>query len=327
MKELKILAVVVFFTLLTYFGVEPYAHTQMHSHVSAVDYNYDGKQDVEMIEEQITTTKLDLEKAASKADNQAVASIKNDISKLELKKSKTTKFWKKVSNIASLDGNVENGKIAYSSCTGCHNGAGIVMGGVVPPKLENSAKIYSKNYLLALMSDPVYAMNVDHKYTNAHASHPMGSVAFMVNDQQIADIYAYLNSIKPEEMSNKEVTSSACLRCHTVKYDDTNNIKDQTALDKYMGSTPPDLSMMIRSKKADYLENFINNPQKKLPGTAMPRVGLDENATKQVIAYLENVGDSKKVEREESMIKTIIYMIIFSLIAYLWKRSMWKGLH
>ena len=30
MKELKILAVVVFFTLVTYWGVEPYAHKVMH---------------------------------------------------------------------------------------------------------------------------------------------------------------------------------------------------------------------------------------------------------------------------------------------------------
>jgi ubiquinol-cytochrome c reductase cytochrome c1 subunit len=35
MRELKILAVVVFFSLLTYYLVEPYAHHQMHMKVDA----------------------------------------------------------------------------------------------------------------------------------------------------------------------------------------------------------------------------------------------------------------------------------------------------
>jgi len=32
-KELKIFGVVAFFTLLLYWGVEPFAHSQMHKHV------------------------------------------------------------------------------------------------------------------------------------------------------------------------------------------------------------------------------------------------------------------------------------------------------
>ncbi|MCW8821852.1 MAG: hypothetical protein OQK45_06470 [Sulfurovum sp.] len=35
MRELKILAVVVFFSLLTYYLVEPYAHHEMHKKVDA----------------------------------------------------------------------------------------------------------------------------------------------------------------------------------------------------------------------------------------------------------------------------------------------------
>ena len=40
MKDLKILAVVVFFTLITYLGVEPFAHSQMHKHVEGHDFTY-----------------------------------------------------------------------------------------------------------------------------------------------------------------------------------------------------------------------------------------------------------------------------------------------
>ena len=37
MREFKVLAVVVFFTVLIYWGVEPFAHSQMHPHVAPAD--------------------------------------------------------------------------------------------------------------------------------------------------------------------------------------------------------------------------------------------------------------------------------------------------
>lgn len=40
MKELKILAVVIFFTAVVYFGVEPFAHSQMHPHVAPADFAF-----------------------------------------------------------------------------------------------------------------------------------------------------------------------------------------------------------------------------------------------------------------------------------------------
>ncbi|MFV7791541.1 cytochrome c1, partial [Aliarcobacter lanthieri] len=67
----------------------------------------------------------------------------------------------------------------------------------------------------------------------------------------------------------------------------------------YMGKLPPDLSQHIRSRGVDFLQTFINDPQKQLEGTAMPRVGLSQESQQQVINYLEEVGDSKKAQREE----------------------------
>ena len=40
MRELKILAVVVALTLITYWGVEPFAHSQMHPHVAPADFAF-----------------------------------------------------------------------------------------------------------------------------------------------------------------------------------------------------------------------------------------------------------------------------------------------
>lgn len=52
--------------------------------------------------------------------------------------------------------------------------------------------------------------------------------------------------------------------------------------------------MYIRSRSVDYLNNFINDTQKMLPGTSMPRVGLNKEAQQQVMAYMNEAGDSKK---------------------------------
>ncbi len=92
----------------------------------------------------------------------------------------------------------------------------------------------------------------------------------------------------------------------------------------YLGAEAPDLSMMIRSKKAEYLTTFINEPLKMVEGIAMPRVGLTQASQEQVIAYMEHVGDRKKAEREDLGLKLIGFMAIFTLIAYLWKVQIWK---
>ena len=91
-----------------------------------------------------------------------------------------------------------------------------------------------------------------------------------------------------------------------------------------MGTTPPDLSMVIRSKGKEYLNKFINDPQKLLSGTSMPRVGLTKDSQEKVISYLEEVGDRKKAERESLGFKLIVFMFVFTIIAYFWKVKIWK---
>ena len=59
----------------------------------------------------------------------------------------------------------------------------------------------------------------------------------------------------------------------------------------------------------------------------MPRVGLTSNAQEQVINYMEKVGDRKKAEREDLGYKLVIYMAIFTLLAYLWKVKIWREVH
>jgi len=281
MKELKILAIVLFFTAITYWGVEPYAHSQMHPHVAPADFSF------------------------------------NEIEPLH------------------VNGNIDNGKaLVEANCIACHSikslgleapmsfEAAASAYGVVPPDLSHAGVIYDKNYLAGFLKDPVAATKLSHKFGDAKP-YAMPSFSYL-SEQEIADIVAYLGNIVSTKASNKMVFEEACGRCHSMKYD---GLKAQTptmSIKSYLGAEAPDVSMMIRSKKAEYLSTFINEPLKMVEGIAMPRVGLSEASQEQVIAYMESVGDRKKAERESLGLKLIGFMAIFTLIAYLWKVQIWK---
>ena len=91
--------------------------------------------------------------------------------------------------------------------------------GVATPDLGSSGKIYSKDYLIAFINNPALGSKVSHKFTDGRV-HPMPSYELMNTPQEIADMVAYLQSIAPKEMTNKEVFVDACQRCHGLKYAD-----------------------------------------------------------------------------------------------------------
>jgi ubiquinol-cytochrome c reductase cytochrome c1 subunit len=294
MKEMKILAVIIALVGITYYGIEPYAHHVMHPEPAAADFEY---KDLTMV------------------------------------------------NIADLKGNVENGKsLVEANCLACHSievaGFPPMMSdqdaaasyGVVPPDLSYAGHMYNTNYLANFIYDPVKAMAIEHKYpVDGTKTFPMPASNWM-QPQEIADMVAYLKSIVPnQEIStiekHKATFEAACGRCHGMDYANIQAKTDSDTLNKYIGAKAPDLSQYIKSRGEHYLHSFINNPQHLLPGTGMPRVGLTEEAQHDVIAYMEEIGDSKKQERETLGVEVIIYMVIFSIFAILWKRKIWKDLH
>ncbi len=290
MREIKIFLVVAFFTGVLYWGVEPFAHSQLHPPVASPDYTFE------------------------------------DLKGLE-----------------SKIGNVQAGsELVANNCTACHSitavGVPSLMDdatnaaayGVVPPDLSTAGKLYDANYLAAYIKDPATASLTQHKFQNG-ASHPMPSYNWM-QAQEITDIVAYLQSIAPKEMTNKEVFVHACQRCHSIKYGDFygGTMASSTAdenIKSYMGVIPPDLSQHIRSRSKNYLHEFINNPQKHLEGTSMPRVGLTLESETQVIEYLSEVGDSKKEERESLGAPFLGYLVVFAIFAWLWKIKIWRQVH
>ncbi len=328
MRELKIFAVVAFFSFLTYYLVEPYAHHAMHMKVDAEGneikieshgFTYDGTDDI------------------------AEAERKGDAALIAKKKA----FWADVKTVASLKGDAPAGEAGYGMCMGCHNGANMNMGGVIPPNLDHAGAIYDKNYLIAVIKDPAMASNVDHKYADT-MMHPMGSIKSMLSDnQQIADVVAYMLKHKAGETTPKEAFNEACVRCHAMRWDQVTQLGDtpkfkyekdalahkikvleeQDMVKAYMGNLPPDLSMIIRARSPHFLETFVENPQGGLPGTSMPRVGLNHEGYEKVKEYLTEIGDPSKKAREELGPWVIGFFVFFTILAFLWKKSMWRDLH
>lgn len=340
MKELKTLLLVIFFIAILYIGVEPFAHTKLHPHVEPANYNF--------ADEDIALAKTNVEKAeksleiANKSGNEDM--IKN--AKIELENAKQTQekysaFWSDIDKINLSKGDATKGAEVFmmAGCTGCHGlksqGMDAPMDamtssetyGTNPPDLSTAGAIYDEKFLAALIKDPIMAQKLSHKF-NDENPYPMPAFFGAGGDinEEIADMVAYLKSIAPKEVSGKQVFVDACQRCHDIKYDNLYIDGNRQSVATFMGSNPPDLSMMIRSKSKEYLHNFINDTQKMLPGTSMSRVGLNKESEDKVIVYMETVGDSKKDERQSVSIYIMIYFVILAVFAGLWKRKIWSKL-
>lgn len=283
MKDLKILIIIAIIVGVTYWGIEPLAHSIMHKH----------------IEEAIEKNHLPDYKFSD------------------------------LGSTPSLNGNAQQGKQNFQMfCASCHglkaDGIKAPMDpktaaasfGVVPPDLSNIASFVDEKFLYHFIKNPAKATEFK----------KIAMPAMGLNDQQIADIIAYLKSTA-KKLEGKELVKQACGRCHSVKYQKIYAETPTQNLKKYLGKVPPDLSVMMRAKGKEYLEAFINRPQVIIPGTSMPRVGLTEEAEENLLAYLDKISDPHREQRKKVGIIVLAYMLVMIGLTYAWKRKIWKDLH
>lgn len=392
MRELKIFLVVVVFTALVYWGVEPYAHSVMNPHVAPANFDF-AKEDIDYAKSMIELKQKELDVAQNElnkvkkgkdveAINLADSKVKvatNALENAKLNLQSNQELWSRVKEIDFKSGNAERGaEFFQTNCAACHGlkTAGLEgaipdssIYGVLPPDLSSTGALYDEKFLAALILNPALALKVEHKFSDgafimtAYNAQESGDSEDVVS-ANIADVIAYLKEVaktynknfatelraelkakyaKMQDLSESEKNKliekdftfgkerndyiEACGRCHDVRYDNFKALSAQEDLKNYLGSIPPDLSMMIRSRSGEHLNNFINNTQKVLVGTAMPRVGLTQATQESVIAYMQKVGDSKKQERERTGIYVMIFFVILSGFAIAWKRKIWADLH
>jgi len=321
-KELFILAIVTTFTLVTYYLVEPFAHSHMHKHFESEGFTY---KDLPAL-----TKKGDATRGKDLVMGAGACTGCHGI------------------KVAGLAAPMDPVTAAQSY-------------GVNPPDLSNAGVVFDAKFLAALINNPAHALMLDHKYNaKSGKTFPMPEFYGAGGDkaQEVADMVAYLQSIAvPKDKLTPDMAfETACGRCHAIHYPyeldgkihapwtqigekptfkhkqdelafEAKVLDYQDALTKYLGTLPPDLSMYIRSRGEHYIKTFVENPQNYLKGTAMPRVGVTADAADKVIEHLENVGDSKRHVREEVGKNVLIYMFIFAIFAILWKKEVWKDLH
>lgn len=336
MKNIKIISILLTFIFITYYGIVPYANSELFPYKGPVDFDFASNDKREHIIK-LKDIKNELENI-KKEENFANKEIKIKNAKKEINNfKKTVIFWGNVNTIKDLEGNKAKGlKQIKLNCMACHSIKKLNIKseldrktanetyGIVPPDLSNAGYLYSKKFLIGFILNPTFTGKTSHKF-GIEKVHPMPNFNFL-KQQDISDITALFKAISPKSLSGKEIYIDACLRCHSIKYADMRNntmqaYSTEKNIIKYMDSIPPDLSQSIKSKSKWYLSSLINNPQKEIPGTSMPRVGLDRNAQNKVIKYLEEVGDSKKLERESTGILVLLYFLIFSAFAWLWKEK------
>ena len=322
MKELFILAVVTTFTLVTYYLVEPFAHSHMHKHHESEHFAY---KDLPAL-----TKKGDAARGKDLVMGAGACTGCHGI------------------KVAGLPAPMD----AVSSAAAY---------GVNPPDLSNVGVVFDPKFLATMITNPAHALMLEHKYNaKSGKTFPMPQFYGAGGDksQEVADMVAYLQSIAvPEEKLTPNMAfETACGRCHAIHYEYNLNGKmhpawtqigetpkfkhtqDKLAFEmnvanyddsliKYLGKLPPDLSMYIRSRGEHFISTFVENPQQYLKGTAMPRVGVTAEAAEKVITHLQDVGDSKRHKRESVGKNVMIYIIIFAIFAILWKKEVWKELH
>lgn len=328
MREMKILLVLVFFTLLTYYGIEPYAHHIMHPPKPAADYQFKDLN--------ANTTGLDRGSIEG-----MIASGNAEAGKEQVMANCTACHSIKAEGMAMMS---DEDLISAN--------------GLLPPDLSNAGSMYEDVFLFNFIKDPANAafnttyelhkkeelavakmaaasadakealVAAHQKAVDGFKSKKLETFSKMpafnwLGDAEIANMVVYLKSIsKPiGDLSDKEVAVSACGRCHSIEYDKVDVMADASTLKPYLGSTPPDLSQMIKSKGGDYLHKFINDPQKLLLGTGMPRVGLTEEAEAKVVNYLEKVGDPTKEARNDLGKYFILFALVLAFFAYGWKKN------
>ena len=168
-----------------------------------------------------------------------------------------------------------------------------------------------------------------------------------------------------------------CAGCHSLKFIRYNQIAQDLGLDesqlvqnlifteakpedavianmlpsdgsRWFGKSPPDLSLITRSRGEDQVYNFLRTfykdstsptgaDNRALPGTSMPNVlwlvqeQLNEKEfdqfTLDIVNFLDYVGEPIQSERKRVGIWVILFLLAFLIFSYGLYKDIWKEVH
>ncbi len=316
MKNLKILGVLALFIGVLYVGVEPLSRHVMHPTRDAPDYRYSDLPDGDRLRALIAAGAVDKGRELVTTHCLACHTVRSQ-------------------GLALMD-----------------DAMLIKAHGLLPPDLSTVATVVDDLFLYHFLANPAKAsygtlyhhrvgdlgggvdaegkpVVPDRVLQEINAFHASRSAAFVkmppyewLGEESLAAMVAYMKSVAVpfETLSGRDIAVATCSRCHAIGYDDLPLQARSKALIPYLGQVPPDLSLSIRARGYDYVDRYVNDPQKMLAGTSMPRVGLTEAAQQRLMRYIENVGDPRKAEREALGVWVVLFFAFFTLLAWFWRR-------
>lgn len=151
---------------------------------------------------------------------------------------------------AQAAGNPENGKLKFTTCTGCHSIPGYTT--AYPTYHVPRLGAQNADYIVAALNG---YKSGDRKHPTMHAN------AFSLSDQDIADIAAYVASIKPNKephpiTGNAEAgkqKAAACASCHGQE----GNAPTTSAFPKLAGQHQDYLIVTLQDYKSGKRKNAI----------------------------------------------------------------------
>lgn len=341
MNEKKIVLILAGVIAVIYIGIEPLAHAVMHP-LPKVDYSYGDLADMPIEGNAKEGQKL-VRSHCTMCHSVSIDLGASPISKMALKREFGDLYD-------------ENSQASYDKYCALSQARHF---GVVPLDLSNVGRMYDPKFLANFIKRPAHAsfestyvkykkalfqeelsefkeqsdeaLQFTADYEKSMRNYLLEAKISMpdftkLSDARIGDIVAYLDLIS-RDLSPKEATELACGRCHSVDLAGIAMTTEKEALHEHFGSTPPDLSMIYKSRGEAHLHAFLNDPQAIILGSKMPRIGLNKASQQKIITYLESVADPKKEERESLAWLIIGYFLLFAVVTYLWYKNEYERIH
>ena len=309
MRELKILGVVVFFSLVVYVGVETYAHAVMHKHVDGGTYDY---KDLPAVQK-------------GNAANGQTLVMSNCIACHAIESQGMAAPMDATMSGATYGVNPPD----LSSSGGIYDAkflTAFIKDPASASKVSHKFEDGSKSHPMpgySWMSDSDIADMV--AYLQSIAKDEYTPKEVFVDACGRCHAVRYDNRVMGEKWTQIGQKPKFKYEKDSLAFD-IKVLEYQETLKNYMGKLPPDLSTIVVARSNHFIETFIENPQAQLEGTAMPAVGLTKPAYDKVLVYLTKMGDPKKEEREAYGPWFLLYFTILAVLSFAWKKSVWKKL-
>jgi Cytochrome c1 len=59
----------------------------------------------------------------------------------------------------------------------------------------------------------------------------------------------------------------------------------------------------------------------------MPRLGLTKEATEKTVAYLDQIADPHRDQRNRLGVFVLGYLLVMAGLTFAWKKKIWKNIH